>query len=47
MTWGVLLGAVAVQLATLTETRGQKTRTQVADAGQTGRELITSISECL
>ena len=41
------LGAVAVRLATLTETRGQKTGTQVVDAGQTGRQLIASISQCL
>jgi hypothetical protein len=44
MSRGVLLGAVAVGLATLPETRGQKTGTQVIDARQTGRELIASIS---
>src|SRR6266446_6395707 len=47
MSRGVLLGAVAVRLATLTETRGQKAGTQIIDAGQTGRQLIASISECL
>src|SRR6266480_1782382 len=44
---GVLLSAVAVGLATLTEPRGQKTGAQVIDAGQTRDELITFISECL
>jgi hypothetical protein len=47
MSQGVLLGAVAVRLATLTETRGQKAGTQVIDAGQASRELIASISQCL
>jgi hypothetical protein len=37
---GILLGAVAVGLATLTETRGQKAGTQVINTRQTGRELI-------
>jgi hypothetical protein len=44
---GVLLSAVAVELATLTEPRGQKTGAQVIDAGQTRDELIAFISECL
>jgi len=44
---GVFLSAVAVGLATLTEPRGQKTRAQVIDAGQTRNELITFISQCL
>ena len=39
----VLLSAVAVRLATLTETRSQKTGTQVFDVSQTGRELIAFI----
>jgi hypothetical protein len=38
---------MAVALATLTETRGEKTWTQVIDTGETGRELIASISEYL
>jgi hypothetical protein len=38
---------MAVRLATLSETRGQKARAQVIDAGQTGRELIASSSQCL
>ena len=47
MSRGVFLSAVAVGLATLTEPRGQKTRAQVIDAGQTRNELITFISQCL
>src|SRR5580700_1104676 len=47
MSGRVFPGAVAVRLATLTETRGQKTGTQVLDVGQTGRQLIASISQCL
>src|ERR1700674_1656833 len=42
---GMLLGAVAVQLATLTKTCGQKTGTQVVDAGQASSELIAFFSE--
>ncbi len=44
MSRGVFLSAVAVGLATLTEPRGQKTRAQVIDAGQTRNELITCLS---
>jgi hypothetical protein len=44
---GVLLGAVAVGLATLTKTCGQKTGAHILDAGQTGREQIALISEFL
>src|SRR3982074_151261 len=44
MSRGVLLGAVAVRFAALTETRGQKARTQVLDVGQTGGQLLAAIS---
>jgi hypothetical protein len=46
MSRGIFLGAVAVGLATLTETRGQNTRTQIVDAGQTSGELIAFIPQC-
>ncbi len=44
---GILLSAVTVALATFTKSCGEKTGAHVIDAGQTGGELITSISECL
>jgi len=43
---GILLGTVAVGLATFTETRGQKTRTQIVDARQTSGELIAFVTQC-
>jgi hypothetical protein len=43
---GILLGAVAIGLAALTETSGQETGTQVIDLGQTGGNLSALISEC-
>ena len=47
MPWRVLVSAMAIGLATPTETRGQKAGAQVLDVGQAGRELITFIPECL
>src|SRR4029077_18475763 len=35
---GILLGAMAIRLATFTKARGQKTGTQIVDAGQTASE---------
>ena len=46
VSWGILLGAVAVRLATFTETRGQKTGTQILDVGHAGGELIAFIPQC-
>jgi hypothetical protein len=45
MSRGVLLGAVAVRLATLTETRSQNAWTQIFKLSQVGNELIASIPE--
>ena len=46
MSWGILLGAVAVRLATFTETRGQKTGTQIVDVGHASGKLIAFIPQC-
>src|SRR5215468_7803151 len=45
VSWGTLPSTVAVGLATLTESRGQKTGAQVADLGQASRKLITFFAE--
>src|ERR1700674_1393205 len=46
VSWGILLGAVAVRLATFTETRGQKTGTQIVDVGHASGELVAFIPQC-
>jgi hypothetical protein len=46
VSWGILLGAVAVRLATFTETRSQKTGTQIVDVGHASGELIAFIPQC-
>jgi hypothetical protein len=43
---GALLSAVAVRLTTLTETRSQKTRTQISDTSQAGSKLIALFAKC-
>jgi hypothetical protein len=43
--WVTLLGAVAVRFSAFTDSRGQKTGTQVVDVGQTSGELILFFAE--
>src|SRR5580704_961808 len=43
---GILLGAMAIRLATFTKARGQKTRTQIVDVGRTASELIAFFPQC-
>src|SRR5271165_6138295 len=43
---GILLGAVAIGLAALTETGSQEAGTQVINLGQTGSKQSAFISEC-
>ena len=45
MSWGALLGTVAIRLATFTKTRGQEARAQIVDVGETGGELIPFIAK--
>src|SRR6201984_1094123 len=45
VSWGILPGAGAVRLATLAETRGQKTWTQVAEMGQASGEVIAFFAQ--
>jgi hypothetical protein len=47
VSWGILVGAMAIRLATFTKARGQKTGTQIVDVGQTASELIAFSPQCL
>jgi len=44
---GVFLYTVAVRLATLAESRGERARTEIADLSQTGLELLAFLVKSL